>query len=124
MRLITFSRTAGAKDKKPRKKKGSYQRLENGRVKYRDKIFPGFNKPVASTRPGKKKMVLAKQGDQVKLVHYGAEGYSDFAHHKDKKRRARFQKRHRAIKLKDGSPAHKSKLQASYWSTKPSGGTW
>ena len=38
-------------------------------VKYRGITFPGYNKPIASNREGKKKMVLAKKGDKVKLIH-------------------------------------------------------
>lgn len=86
------------------------------------------NKPVPSSRPEKKRMVLAskKVGGETKykVVHYGAKGYSDFRKHKDPARRARFQKRHQAIKLKSGAPAHKDKFQAAYWSTKKAGGTW
>lgn len=82
------------------------------------------NKPVPSSRPEKKKMVLVKRGDRTKLVHYGAKGYSDYRKHKDPARRARFQKRHRAIKLKDGRPAHSDPFQPAYWSTKKAGGTW
>ena len=41
-------------------------------VKYRGITFPGYNRPIASNREGKKKMVLAKKGDKVKLIHFGA----------------------------------------------------
>ena len=40
-------------------------------IEYRGKTFPGYNKPVKSDRPEKKKMVLAKEGDKVKLIHFG-----------------------------------------------------
>ena len=32
-------------------------------VEYRGITFPGYNKPIKSNRAGKKKMVLAKEGD-------------------------------------------------------------
>jgi hypothetical protein len=86
------------------------------------------NKPVPSNRAGKKKMVLASKrvdGEtKYKVVHYGAEGYSDYTKHKDPARRKRFMQRHKAIKLKSGEPAHKNKFQAAYWSTNSRGGTW
>ena len=94
-----------------------------GKVRYRGRCMTP-NKPVPSSRPEKKRMVLVKRGDRMKLVHYGAKGYSDYRKHKDPARRARFQKRHRAIKLKDGRPAHSDPFQPAYWSTKKAGGTW
>jgi hypothetical protein len=40
---------------------------------------------------------------------------SDFTKHKDPKRRASYQARHKAIKDKSGKPAYKNKLSAAYW---------
>lgn len=89
---------------------------KDGKLVYRGEKFDGFNKPKPTpSHPTKKKAVLAKDGDQVKLVRYGAKGYSDFTKHKDPKRRANYRARHAAIKTKNGKPAHKNKLQASYW---------
>ena len=39
-------------------------------VKYRGITFPGYNRPIKSNRAGKKKMVLAKKGDKIKLIHF------------------------------------------------------
>ena len=44
-------------------------------VKYRGITFPGYNKPIKSNRAGKKKMVLAKKGETIRLIHFGATGY-------------------------------------------------
>jgi hypothetical protein len=41
-------------------------------IEYRGKTFAGYNKPRKSWIKGKKKAVLAKKGDEVKLIHYGA----------------------------------------------------
>ena len=46
-------------------------RLPSGRIKYGDKTFSGYNKPRRSDRDDKKFMVLAKKGDQVRLIHFG-----------------------------------------------------
>lgn len=71
-----------------------------------------------STRDGKKWMVLAKKGDQYKVVHGGAEGMSDYTKHKDEDRRDRFWKRHNA-----GSPGKsKDPFSPLYWHKKF--GTW
>lgn len=90
---------------------------KNGKLVYRGETFDGFNKPKSTPKhPTKKKAVLAKDGKEVKLVRYGAKGYSDFTKHKDPKRRANYKARHAAIKTKSGKPAYKDKLQAAYWS--------
>ena len=62
-------------------------------IVYRGITFPGYNKPIASNRKGKKKMVLVKKGGKVKLVHFGQKGYQDFTQHKDPKRRENYLKR-------------------------------
>ena len=43
------------------------KRLPSGGIEYRGKKFAGFNKPKKSDRPGKKGMVLAKEGDKINL---------------------------------------------------------
>lgn len=80
-----------------------------------------------STRKNKKYMV--KVGN--KWVHFGAivngkpmEQFKDSTglgvyskyDHGNKKRRDAYRARHKAIKLKDGTPAYKNKSSASYWS--------
>jgi hypothetical protein len=65
-----------------------------------------------STRKGKKWMVEYKG----KLIHFGAEGMSDYTIHKDKARRKRYRARHGVIKTKDGKLAYKDKTRPAYWS--------
>jgi hypothetical protein len=53
----------------------------------------GFNKVGVkknSTRPGKKWMVLAKKGDQYKVVHGGYDGMKDFSQHGSEQRKENF----------------------------------
>ena len=47
------------------------KRTPSGRIEYRGETFSGFNKPKRSVKGGKKSVVLAKKGDQVKLVRFG-----------------------------------------------------
>ena len=47
------------------------KRSESGRLTYRGESFPGYNKPVRTSGGNKKFKVLAKKGDQVKIVRYG-----------------------------------------------------
>jgi len=65
-----------------------------------------------STRSGKKWMVIY----QGKKIHFGDKKYHDFTMHRDEKRRANYHKRHKSIKLKDGTPAYLNKNQSSFWS--------
>lgn len=58
--------------------------------RYRNLGFNKVGQKRKSNRPGKKWMVLAKKGDQYKIVHGGALGMSDFTKHKNEKRRDRF----------------------------------
>lgn len=112
--LSTFGRNKGSKDK--------------GKRIYRAGRSWIPNKPVPANDGKHKKAVLASKrvnGEtKYKIVRYGAVGYSDYRKHKDPKRRERFMKRHKAIKLKSGEPAYKNKFQAAYWSTNKRGGTW
>lgn len=87
-------------------------------IKYLGKRFPGYNKPIASDRKGKKKMVLAKKGDKVKLIHFGQKGYSDFTKHKNEARRKNYLARSGGIRDKSGNLTSKDKLSANYWARK------
>lgn len=77
-------------------------------IEYRGKSFPGYNKPVDSDKEGKKKMVLAKDGDVVKLIHFGD---SSMGHNYSPEARASFKARH-------AKNIAKGKLSAAYWADK------
>lgn len=77
-------------------------------IEYRGKTFPGYNKPVKSDKPEKKKMVLAKEGDKVKLIHFGD---SSMGHNYSPEARASFKARH-------GKNIAKGKMSAAYWADK------
>lgn len=77
-------------------------------IEYRGKTFPGYNKPVKSDRPEKKKMVLAKEGDKVKLIHFGD---ASMGHNYSPEARASFKARH-------GKNIAKGKMSAAYWANK------
>ncbi len=68
------------------------EQMKNGGIPQRYKNM-GFNKVGVkknSTRPGKKWMVLAKKGDEYKVVHGGYDGMKDFSQHGSEKRKDRF----------------------------------
>ena len=77
-------------------------------IDYRGTKFSGYNKPKPSNREGKKYMVLAKSGDKVKLIHFGATGYG---HNYSDAARKSFRARHNCDTASD-------KLTARYWSCK------
>lgn len=81
-------------------------------VEYRGKRFPGYNQPVDSDRPEKKKMVLAKKGDKVKLIHFGQKGYK---HNYSEAAKKNYLTRSAGIRGKDGSLTANDKFSANYW---------
>lgn len=58
--------------------------------RYREMGFTHVGQQKKSTRPEKKWMVLAKKGDQYKVVHGGQKGMKDFSQHHSEARRQRF----------------------------------
>lgn len=50
---------------------------DSGNLVYRGQKFVGYNKPMRSNRDGKQGMVLAKQGDEIKVVHFGDPSMAD-----------------------------------------------
>ena len=83
-------------------------RTAGGKIKYRDKTFDGFNKPKRSDKPDKKGMVLAKEGDTVKLIHFGDAG---MGHNYSPEAR-------RAFKARHAQNIERGKLSAAYWADK------
>ena len=85
------------------------ERLRSGRLKYRGESFAGYNKPKRSVKGGKKSVVLAKKGSEVKLVRFGD---ANMSIKKDQPaRRKSFRARHNCDTAKD-------KFTARYWSCK------
>lgn len=68
------------------------EEMKNGGIpeRYRKRGFTKVGVKRKSTRPGKKWMVLAKKGDQYKIVHGGYKGMKDFTQHRNKKRQKKF----------------------------------
>jgi hypothetical protein len=68
------------------------QMKEGGGIpeRYKSKGFTKVGVKRQSNRPGKKWMVLAKKGDQYKIVHGGYKGMKDFSQHGSNKRKKNF----------------------------------
>jgi hypothetical protein len=86
-------------------------------IEYRGERFAGYNKPKRTPgHPEKSHAVLAKEGDQVKLIRFGQQGVSGSPARKgeseaDKRRRASFKARHAAN-------IAKGKMSAAFWTNK------
>lgn len=76
--------------------------------RYKKMGFTGYNQPKKSNRPEKKEMVVAKEGDKVKLIHYGD---ASMGHNYSDEARKNFKARH-------AKNIAKGKLSAAYWADK------
>ena len=86
-------------------------------IKRGSEEFSGYNKPKATpSHPTKSHVVLAKEGDVVKLIRFGQQGVTGAGKNpksaKDKARKKSYYARHNA----QGAPA--GPLSAKYWSHK------
>lgn len=86
--------------------------------RYRNMGFSKVGQKKQSTRPGKKWMVLAKKGDEYKVVHGGYKGMQDYTQHGSEKRRDNFWNR---MGGKDSAKA-KDPFSPLYWHKRL--GTW
>jgi hypothetical protein len=85
------------------------KRTEGGRLTYRGETFSGYNKPKRTPGANKKFAVLAKKGDQVKIIRFGD---PNMEIKKDNpERRKSFRARHKCDTATD-------KFSARYWSCK------
>ena len=85
------------------------ERLPSGKLKYRGETYPGYNKPKKTPGGSKKSAVLAKKGDQVKVVRFGDPNMS--IKKDNPERRKNFRARHSCDTATD-------KFTARYWSCK------
>lgn len=76
--------------------------------RYKKMGFTGFNKPKKSNRPEKKGMVVAKEGDKIRLIHFGD---SSMGHNYSPEARSSFKARH-------AKNIAKGKMSAAYWADK------
>ena len=85
-------------------------------ITYRGIRFSGYNKPKKTpNHPKKSHVVLAKEGDKIKLIRYGQQGVSGAGKNpkteKDKARRRSFKARH-------AKNIAKGKMSAAFWANK------
>lgn len=85
-------------------------------INYRGETFEGYNKPKRTpNHPTKSHAVLAKSGDEIKLIRFGQQGVSGAGSDpKTEKEKAR----QRAFKARHASNISKGKMSAAYWADK------
>jgi len=97
-------------------KAANVKRLPSGRIEYRGETFSGFNKPKKNSSSSKhKQVVLAKKGDEVKLIRFG---HKDYGHNYSKEARTSYLARSAGIKDKSGKLTKDNKFSANYWARK------
>lgn len=78
----------------------------------------GFNKPKRTpNHPEKSHVVLAKQGDQVKLIRFGQQGAKTAGKPKAGESKAMKEKR-ASFKARHAKNIAKGKMSAAYWADK------
>jgi len=86
-------------------------------IEYRGEKFDGYNKPKRTpNHPDKSHVILAKEGDKVKLIRFGQQGVSGSP--KKDGESAAAKARREAFKARHASNIAKGKMSAAYWADK------
>jgi hypothetical protein len=86
-------------------------------IEYRGEKFEGYNKPKRTPKhPTKSHVVLAKDGDQVKLIRFGQQGVSGSPKSAGESEAER--KRREAFKARHAANIKKGKMSAAWWAAK------
>lgn len=86
-------------------------------LEYRGEKFAGYNKPKRTPGHAKKShAVLAKEGDQVKLIRFGQQGVSGSPASAGESAAAAA--RRAAFKARHAQNIAKGKMSAAYWADK------
>jgi hypothetical protein len=86
-------------------------------IEYRGEKFSDYNKPKRTpNHPNKSHVVLAKEGDKVKLIRFGQQGVSGSP--KREGESAANKARREAFKARHADNIAKGKMSAAYWANK------
>lgn len=84
-------------------------------IEYRGETFSGYNKPKKSTKGGKSHVVLAKDGDKVKMIRFGQAGVKGAG---SSPKTASEKARQKSFKARHAKNIAKGKMSAAYWADK------
>ena len=87
-------------------------------IEYRGEKFSGYNKPKRTPGHSKKShVVLAKQGDKVKMIRFGEQGAKTAGKPKAGES-AKMKAKRKSFKSRHGKNIAKGKMSAAYWANK------
>jgi len=87
-------------------------------IDYRGETFEGYNKPKRTPKhPTKSHAVLAKEGDNIKLIRFGEQG-AETAGPPKKGESDRMKKKRASFKARHAKNIKRGKLSAAYWADK------
>tara|TARA_R100000935_G_scaffold50050_1_gene75776 strand:+ start:96 stop:374 length:279 start_codon:yes stop_codon:yes gene_type:complete len=87
-------------------------------VEYRGEKFEGYNKPKRTPKhPTKSHVVLAKEGDKIKLIRFGEQGASTAGKSKEGES-DRMKAKRKSFKARHAKNIKKGKMSAAYWADK------
>ena len=85
-------------------------------IDYRGEKFSGYNKPKRTpSHPKKSHAVLAKSGDEVKMIRFGQQGVSGAG---DSPKSDKEKARRKSFKASHAKNIAKGKMSAAYWANK------
>ena len=87
-------------------------------VEYRGEKFSGYNKPKRTpNHPTKSHVVLAKEGDTIKMIRFGEQGASTAGKPKAGESR-RMKMKRKSFKARHAKNIARGPLSAAYWANK------
>ena len=87
-------------------------------IEYRGERFAGYNKPKRTPKhPTKSHVVLAKEGDTIKMIRFGEQG-AETAGPPPAGDSAKMKAKRKSFKVRHGKNIKKGKLAAAYWADK------
>ena len=87
-------------------------------IEYRGEKFAGYNKPKRTSKHATKShVVLAKEGDNIKMIRFGEQGASTAGKPKEGES-DRMKAKRKSFKARHGRNIKKGKMSAAYWADK------
>jgi len=87
-------------------------------IEYRGEKFAGYNKPKRTpNHPTKSHVVLAKEGNTIKMIRFGEQGASTAGKPKAGES-AKMKAKRKSFKARHAKNIARGKLSAAYWANK------
>ena len=87
-------------------------------ITYRGETFSGYNKPKRTpNHPTKSHVVLAKEGNTIKMIRFGEQGAKTAGKPKAGES-AKMKAKRKSFKARHGKNIARGKLSAAYWADK------